>query len=77
MMNLDVYSMAMTRQADLERALRRQERLRQAGVTAGPSVMSRLGGLAYRFAGRERVVRRAATSATPISCLTTRAHEPV
>lgn len=77
MMNLDIYSMAATQRVELERALRRQERLRQAGVTSGPSVMSRLGGLAHRFAGRERVVRRAATSATPISCLTTRMHEPV
>ena len=77
MMNLDVYSMAMTRQAELERALRRQERLRQAGVATGPSLVSRLAGLAHRFAGRERVARRAAPPTAAIYCLTTRGHEPV
>ena len=76
-MNLDVYSMATTRQAELERALRRQERLRLAGVTAGPSPMARLLGLATRVARRERVARPAAAAPTPIYCLTTRPYEPV
>ena len=75
MMNLDVYSMAMTRQAELERALRRQERLHQTGVTVGPSLVTRLVGLTGRVAHRERAVRLTPTA--PISCLTTRSHEPV
>ena len=76
-MGLDVYSMAMTRQAELERALRRQERLRQAGVRSGPSPLARLSGLATRFARRERIARPAAVPSAQIYCLTTRAHEPV
>ena len=77
MMMFDVYSIATTRQAELERMLRRKALLRDAGYTDGPSMISRLTGLARRFAGRERVVRPAASPAAPIYCLTTRAHEPV
>ncbi len=74
-MGVDVYSIAMTRQAELERALRRQELLRQAVTTTGPSMTARLAGLARRFAGRERGGRPTTTSAASIYCLTTRGHE--
>ena len=76
-MGMDVYSMATTRQAELERALIRQERLRGAVVETGPSAAARLATFARRIAGRERVARPAASAVPPIYCLTTRAHEGV
>lgn len=80
MMNLDVYSMATTRQAELERAMLRHERLRQAGVVAGPSMTARFAGLVHRIVSRVRADRelavRPAAAPHQISCLTTRGHEP-
>lgn len=75
-MGMDIYSMATTRQAELERALRRQELLRGAVISTGPSATARLAAFARRMAGRERVARPVASATPPIYCLTTRAHEP-
>ena len=75
-MGLDVYSMATTRRAELERALVRRERLREAGFVTAPTLVSRLASAVGRRVDREREAQRE-IALPPIYCLTTRSQEPV
>ena len=70
----DVFQIALERQAELEREMRRKELLRDAGAGDGRTVGARVRDAARRFAGRERISR--ATPIEPAYVRSSCVHEP-